>query len=165
VRHGELAVRQFEDPSDYDVTLIVDLWQPSKPAARDAESVELIVSFAATVVVDLCRRRSGALLLAIAAEQPACVAGATSTLLMREALEELAVARAAPEDGLPAALEAARRESHCSNEILLLSTRPPDRLDASQLTALPLKKTPPASGRVRMISACDSELDSLFQLE
>jgi uncharacterized protein (DUF58 family) len=55
-RQGQLIVRQFEQPSDRRLVLLVDLWQPEHPSSADLERVELVVSFAATVVADLCHR-------------------------------------------------------------------------------------------------------------
>ena len=49
-------VLQFEQSRNRDVALLLDLWQPDQPTAADRENVELAVSFAATVVADLCRK-------------------------------------------------------------------------------------------------------------
>ena len=67
-RLGKLVVRQFERPRSRDVAVVLDLWQPEPPAAEHLENVELAVSFAATVLADLCRKGGSNVYLAL--EQP-----------------------------------------------------------------------------------------------
>jgi hypothetical protein len=84
---------------------------------------------------------------------------------MREALEELACAKASAADRLPAAIEAAARESQFSSEIFLLTTRPADQLDVTQLASLQLKRSHPSAGRVQVISTAEAQCNELFQME
>ena len=54
-RRGKLVVRQFERPQSRDAAVLLDLWQPPSPTDADLDTVELAVSFAGTVLADLCR--------------------------------------------------------------------------------------------------------------
>jgi len=94
-RHRELVVRQFEQPGERQLAVLLDLWEPKEPQADHSQRVELAVSFAATLVADLCRRR-GLALLAIAAAQPVCLAGRAAGGFAHEALVSLALAQASP---------------------------------------------------------------------
>ncbi len=79
------AVRQFEQRRNQDLALIVELWQPAEPKARDRENVELAVSFAASIVSDLCRRGGRSLWVGLAAAAPRHDHGPASLGLARGA--------------------------------------------------------------------------------
>ena len=55
-RLGKLVVRQFAQPRSRDVAVVLDVWQPERPTAEQLDNVELAVSFAATVLADVCRK-------------------------------------------------------------------------------------------------------------
>jgi uncharacterized protein (DUF58 family) len=93
-RQGQLIVRQFEQPSDRRLVLLVDLWQPDHPSPADSERVELVVSFAATVVADLCHRPGFHLRLVLASSSPQWIGGPANGSLKTAAFEQLAVAEA-----------------------------------------------------------------------
>jgi uncharacterized protein (DUF58 family) len=122
-RQGQLIVRQFEQPSDRRLVLLVDLWQPASPTAEDLERVELVVSFAATVVADLCRRPGFHLRLALTGDPPQWVSGSANASLMANALEQLAVAEASDRDGAAAVWETIREDLPEDVEILVVSPR------------------------------------------
>jgi uncharacterized protein (DUF58 family) len=56
-RVGSPMVRQFEQPRNRDLALLLDLWQSPSPSPAELENVELAVSFTATAISDLCRQR------------------------------------------------------------------------------------------------------------
>ncbi len=78
-RSGELLVRQFEQPRNRDLAVLVDLRQPERPSAADSDNVELAVSFAATVLAEVCRTGDGRLLLGTTAA-PATADNASATV-------------------------------------------------------------------------------------
>ena len=90
-RTGKLMVRQFEQPRNRDVVLLLDLWQPELPGDIHKENVELAVSFAATVVADLCRKGQSNVYLATAGVLPECSGGPASAALLQDLLEQLAL--------------------------------------------------------------------------
>ena len=166
-RHGSLVVRQFERPLNRDVAVLVDLWQPAKPGQADLENVELAVSFAATVVADVCRKGDSSLLLGTSAPAPACLDGPASLPLMEEAMEQLAVARADHEDRLPELLERALGQVEPGADVILVSPRKIDLDEGPGLASLwsdPARRM--AARRIRLINtAADGGLAEYFQPE
>ena len=61
------VVRQFEQQRNQDLALVLELWQPERPSEADLANVEIAVSFAASIVSDLCRRGGRTLWMAVAA--------------------------------------------------------------------------------------------------
>ena len=165
-RLGKLVVRQFEQPRNRDVAVLVDLWQPKRPGPEHLENVELAVSFAATVVADLCRKGGSNLLLGTTGPQPQCIGGPASVALLQELMERLAVAEAPGEDRLVELLERALGEIEPGTDVVLVSTRPVDLADSSrfgQLWADPARKA--AARRIRCVDTSSDELAQYFQPE
>ena len=52
--------------ANQDLALVVELWQPERPSAVHIAQVELAVSFAASIVSDVCRRGGRTLWIAVA---------------------------------------------------------------------------------------------------
>jgi uncharacterized protein (DUF58 family) len=159
-------VRQFEQPGERNSAILVDLWQPAVPNQEHLESVELAVSFAATIVADMCRAQRSRLLLAIAGPTPFCLSGVACAKLMEEALEKLAVASASAENRLDALYAAVAGQIGFDEEIVLISTR-------GAPAAGGLRHTVPAAAdrryvwheRVRRLSPNDREFGEAFQVQ
>ncbi len=167
-RTGKLMVRQFEQPRNRDVALLVDLWQPPAPQPIERENVELAVSFAATVVADLCHKgQSGVYLAAASADGvPLCGGGPASPALMQELLEQLALIEGQSEDHLVALLEAVLNRTEPGTELVLVATRPVDLSDAARLGRLlsdPARRA--ALRRVRVVDTSSPELARYFHME
>jgi uncharacterized protein (DUF58 family) len=135
-RRGNLAVRQFEQPRNRDLALVVELWQPERAQAALAEAVELAVSFVASIVADACRRGGSHVLLAVGGRTAQFVSGAASMALQMEALETLAVAEAGSQDRLPELLDTAYADARAGVQIVVVSTRPVDLSDAARFAGL-----------------------------
>ena len=103
--------------------VVLDLWQPDLPGAEHRENVELAVSFAATVLADLCRKGGSNVYLAVSNAGPQCEGGPASTALLQGLMERLAVVQASPADALPALLAHALHQIPLGTEIVLVSTR------------------------------------------
>jgi len=145
-RHRELVVRQFEQPGERPLALLVDLWAPEHARPELLQRVELAVSFAATLVADSCRRRSPAL-LTIAAAQNICLAGRGAGPFLRHAFEALALAEPVSS---PASLVASLRDDAIRQigpdvELLVVSTRADA---AAELAALAAAGRPAAGRRI-----------------
>jgi uncharacterized protein (DUF58 family) len=165
-RHGALVVRQFERHRNCDVAVVVDLWQPGSAASDDLENVEMAVSFAATVVADLCRRGGGNLLLAVSGAGPECMGGPASVALMQGAMERLAVAEASSEDRLPGLLDHALRRVRPGTQVIVVSTRANDLEDSDRFGVLwgdPARRA--MVRRVRTVNAGGDELAEYFRVE
>jgi uncharacterized protein (DUF58 family) len=160
-RLGELLVRQFGQPRNRDLAVLLDLWQPKRPAVEHLASVELAVSFTATVVADLCRKGGSNLLLGIAAAPPQCAAGPASAALLQETMQRLAVLQAHSDDRLPELLEEALPQIEPGTEIVLVSTRPIDLADEARLAAF---WAAPARARLlRQVRCVDTSSDQLVE--
>jgi uncharacterized protein (DUF58 family) len=165
-RHGTLVARQFERPGGRDVAVLVDLWQPGEPGNEDLENVELAVSFAATVVADLCRKGGVRLWMGVAGAEPASISGPASIRLMEEALEKLAVAEASSEDRLPALFERAGSRIKPHTEVLLVGTRARSVGEIAGDGALPTDPHCSASAsRIRVIHPANPDFPRYFQVK
>ncbi len=165
-RLGKLVVRQFERPRSRDVAVVLDLWQPEKPTAKQLEAVELGVSFAATVLADLCRKGGSNVYLGFYSGAAECVGGPASPATLQGLMERLALVEGHRGDALPALLAHALRRIAADTEVVLVSTRPVDLADTSRLAALwadPLFRE--RLRRIRSIDASSGQLDEFFQVE
>jgi uncharacterized protein (DUF58 family) len=165
-RHGTLVVRQFERQRNRDVAVLVDLWQPGAPKPEDLENVELAVSFAATVVADLCRKGGANVLIGTTGREPECLGGPASVALLQSAMERLAVAEASSEDRLPALLEHALGQMEPGDRVMVISTRRNDWGDRRRFPMLWIDSARRAIARqMRPVCTADDELAEYFQPE
>jgi len=165
-RHGQLVVRQYEQPHNRDVIVLVELWQPDAADDDARDRVELAVSFAATVIADLCRKGNAAVTLATTAAPAESPGGHASTALMHELLCHLSLADATSEDRLPAMLEAVLDRTTANNEIIFVSTRDVDLEDSHRFEHLQHDPARAAAlRRIRVINAASPTLERYFQVE
>lgn len=138
-RLGQLMVKQVEQRSDRQITLLIDLWQPENPTEADREAVEMAASFTATAVADLCRASGGRLTLSVAALESFYYSGGLSPALRNTILDYLSVATACEKvDPFSAWLEAGAGGGGGSTDAaLLISTRPVDGLHQADGEYLP----------------------------
>lgn len=132
-KRGSPVVRDLEQSHSRDAALLLDLSQPGGPQAESAVLVERAVSFAATVAADLCRRGGGTLWLLTTDARFPPLAGATSGILLKDAMERLALVEPTPGDRSLAMIEQAAACVDADCEIILITTRPwtPDAGGAS----------------------------------
>jgi uncharacterized protein (DUF58 family) len=90
-RRGRLMAKEFEARHKADAVVLVDPWLPDRPGPRDHELLELAISFAATLCVELSQRHSMHIVLGIASDPPVLRYGQTSVGMLREALRDLAL--------------------------------------------------------------------------
>jgi uncharacterized protein (DUF58 family) len=165
-RRGQLVVRQYEQPHNRDIAILVDLWQPAAADANARDHVELAVSFAATVIAELCRKGNATITLATTAAPEEILAGPASTALVRDCMRQLALAEAGSRDGLPALVESAQPRIVGSNEIILVSTREVDLDDSRRFGRLGQDASCAATlRRIRVVNAASPALGRYFQVE
>ncbi|MEE9601950.1 MAG: DUF58 domain-containing protein [Thermoguttaceae bacterium] len=165
-RTDKLMVRQFEQPRNRDLAVLLDLWQPKKPTADNLENVELAVSFAATVLADLCRKGGSNILLGTRQAEPECTAGPASEALLRDLMCRLAEVEAQSTDRLDEMLDRLLGRIASGSEVVLVSTRPLDLTDATRYQSL--HGTPSRRAmleRIRPIDTSSDELARYFQAE
>ncbi len=157
------AVRQFEQQRNQDLALVVELWQPGVPTDEQLRQVEIAVSFAATIVSDVCRRGGRTVWLSVAAREPRFTSGPTSLALTREVMESLAVAEATAKDALPDALSQALDVVRPGTNVIVISTRPTDLSDTERFGKL-WRNTRQRSwlGRMQAINVAMPELHDYF---
>jgi uncharacterized protein (DUF58 family) len=165
-RTGKFVVRQFEQPHNRDAAVLLDLWLPEQPTDEQLENVELAVSFAATVLADLCRQGGGNAHLGVYDGEPRCVGGPASAALLQDMMKTLAVLEARTGDSLPQFLEHVLGNMASGTEIVLISTRAVDISDGKRFAAIwsnPALHA--AAGHIRSIDASSDELEEFFIAE
>ncbi len=132
-RKGTLTVRQFEQPRNEDLAVVLDLFQPGD-AERDLSALtELAISFAATVFSDLCRRGGGHVILAIAGSELSVTRGFAAPVTLRDGMERLAVAQPGTEDHLAEALRYVWTHAESNMRTVLISRGPVNLSDGSRI--------------------------------
>lgn len=121
-RLQQFMVKEFDQPRNEDVAILLALWEPKTPSDADRRHVEEAVSFAATVLDDLCRKGGGNVSLIVSGEQVDRITGPASPGLLDRGLESLAVATATHRDPM-APLQATLR-SVVAAEVILVTTYP-----------------------------------------
>lgn len=165
-RRGSLMVRQFEQPRSENLTLLVELWQPELPEPKHEDAVELAVSFAATVIADVCRRGGCQLQVAIAGSDVSTLGGGASRSLARDLLKQLALSKASSREQL---LELTRRgleRGGSGGRIVLVSTRPSPADEAARLSAAAASlQEQNALARLFRVNASSDEIFEYFQID
>lgn len=135
-RRGFPMVKQFEQQRHHDLALMLDLWMPVEPSSADLENVELAISFAATVVSDLCHRGSSQLLLGTGGREVDVTRGPASRGLFLEIMEHLATVTAGSNEQLPQLLEQSFGQIVGPCDLVLISTRDIDFSTRNDLKSL-----------------------------
>jgi uncharacterized protein (DUF58 family) len=165
-RRGKLMVRQFEQPRSENLTLLVELWCHEKPQPRDEDTIELAVSFAATIAADVCRRGGCQLRVGIAGEELTTLGGGASRALARDMLERLALAEASPREQLGDLVRRGLENGPVGGRIVLISTRPASSDESYRIAAeaaSPQERS--ALSRVLRIDTSGDELFDYFQID
>lgn len=131
-RLNELAVRQFEEQRNADVALVLDLWAPSDPSDGALGNVEVVVSAGATAVMDLSRRGSHMLSVAVHGRELAEWSAAASATFAQDVIESLAMVEYAEQDRLLETLDLALGTAIPGSRLIIFSTR---TLDISGIVA------------------------------
>jgi uncharacterized protein (DUF58 family) len=160
-RAGKLVVRQFERPRSRDVAIVLDLWQPEPHGPEHVENVELAVSFAATVLADLCRKGGSNIYLAVSNSKRECVGGPASSATLQRLMEQLALIEARSDTSLPELLAATLRQSAAGTEVVLVSTRAVDLADAARFSEI--LSDPVTRERVRRILSVNTSTERLAE--
>ena len=122
-RRQTLVVRQFEQQRDEGLAIVLELWQSPSPGPAEYDSVEIAVSFVATVVADLCRAGGRRLCVAAADNDPWLLEGPASAAMLEEVMCRLATAEACATDRFPQTLSKVLERIRSSTQLLIVSTR------------------------------------------
>lgn len=135
-RRRALTVRQYERRCDVPLLLIVEFWEPSKPAAADRARTEAVASLIATVVAEACRDGGRTMQLHVIAKRPRRTGGPASAALLHDVRRLLAAVEPTDDDGLPSTLVAALTDVRPQTNVVVVSTRPFDLEDEERFAAL-----------------------------
>lgn len=160
-RRGELILREYQQNRDFNLAVILELWQP--PAARgkraENELIERVLSLVLTLLVEHGREcRDGTLTLAATGATTFRWAGQGTSASLESLFDGLAVFEAGDARETTTLLDEALHQSTASTQIVLLTTRPVD--DPSGLLAA--ARNP----RVQVARVASlSDLESILNLE
>lgn len=160
-KRGSPVVRDLEQSHSRDAALLLDLSQPGGPRPEAAALVERAVSFAATVAADLCRRGGGTLWLLTTDARFPPLAGAASGILLKDAMERLALVEPSPGDRSAAMIEQAAASVGADCELILITTRTWTPETAASVSAARAGLTK----RLLAIDVSSEELSQYFSYE
>jgi len=162
-RRQSPVVRQFEQQRNQDLVLILELWQPERPTPADLDNVELAVSFAASIVADVCRTGGRSLWVSTAAAQPQFNSGPASLALTREVMDSLAVAEASSVDWLPGSVAQVLEVARPGANAIVISTRAIEWTDTERFSKVWSNPRQRAwLGRFKSINTSQPELAEYF---
>lgn len=176
-KHNKLVVRQFEQHQNRDAAVVLDLFQRNAPSVQDLELVELAVSFSATLVNELTKRRGASLTFGTVGnvENPENAENAESDIrtailegqiclpLVDQIMERLATISPTGEDTLMELLLNILSNSDPSADIFLVSPGP---LNLTQSRRFQEFQNDPRirtlAQRIRLIDVSSPELDEIY---
>ncbi|MGD9127612.1 MAG: DUF58 domain-containing protein, partial [Planctomycetia bacterium] len=124
-RRGSWVVRQFEQPHNRDVAVLIDLMVPAtknKKNHEPNEALETAISFAATAVANLCRQGGANILIGTTATPDEPIIGPASLALLQDVMNELAVIEPHTDDRLSRLLEQTVAKLGTQTDVILVST-------------------------------------------
>ncbi|MEX0866344.1 MAG: DUF58 domain-containing protein [Pirellulales bacterium] len=123
-RRGMPIVREFEMPGEPNYALLLDLVPSQEIAHIKSDVIERAVSFAATLISELCRE-GGSRWLTLACDTLAgqSQSGPTSRHLLREMLEALAAVQPHRDDRFPALLQDTLDRLQLDTQVILITAR------------------------------------------
>ena len=151
-RRGELILREYQQNRDFNLAVVLDLWQPESANGTESELVERVLSFAATVIVEHGRMcRDAILTLSATGAATFRWQGQGSSASLEALLDGLAVFEAGPARETTALVDEAIQCSTATTQIVLLTTRPAGDSAAGQIDI--------RNPRVDCIRLADIDLD------
>lgn len=190
-KHNQLVVRQFEQHQNRDAAILLDLYRPNAPDAREAENTELAISFAATLVNDFSNKGGSNLTFATFqgsvsgkngtngvketdkngkkeknAKNVAKIELMTGTIcapLLDNIFEILAVAEQTSNDGICEMMLETLQNTDASADLILITHAPLDFSFSSRFRSL--RNDPrfrAISQRIRIVDTSGREFDEFF---
>jgi len=131
-KQGEPMVKQFDQQTDRDLAIVLDLWRPATApasaapasAVADDSPAELAVSFVATVVSQLKQKVKGHVAIGLCGNQMTVLRDRLSDSLQGQLMETLAVIEPAADNQLRDCLAAIGRSRPAGAPLYVVSTRP-----------------------------------------
>jgi uncharacterized protein (DUF58 family) len=95
-RRNELMVREFEDSSPPNLTLVVEPFMPSSPSAEDQKRLEWIISLSASICREWCRDAESRFALIISTANPVILPSGGGSEFARKTMESIAIQMGSP---------------------------------------------------------------------
>lgn len=130
------VVRQFEQQRNEDLAIALEAWQPLSADPARLDTVELAISFAGTILADLCRRGGKWLSICTSDHDPWLESGPTSTALLHQTMRRLAETEANSTDRLPEAIAKLLDQVRPGTRVIVIGTRPVDLSDTQRFACL-----------------------------
>jgi uncharacterized protein (DUF58 family) len=164
-RLGKPMVKEFEQQNEQDLCLLIDPWLPrTKVTPEQRETLELMISFAATVCLETCRNSGRRLLLGWTGPTPGVRQGPATVKLLHELLEQLATMRSSSEGQLSALFDAIPAASLREAILVVVSTRSINLVEEAERSArLSGAVGRGLAGRVMQLDASRGDLTGLVQ--
>lgn len=158
---GALAVRQFEELDSFDLTLVLDLWEPDQDEPALTDLVEVAVSFAATVVHDICRQSGTRLRVIMLGEEVWQLRGLANPRLRLQVLHELAFRVASRDYDATTQLQKIAAAPQQFEQVVVVSTRSSDQAGVALTNG---DRSRGLARRLNWLSVGDHQLGQYFQL-
>ncbi|MBI3468153.1 MAG: DUF58 domain-containing protein [Planctomycetes bacterium] len=165
-RRARLMVREFEARHNRDVAVLLEPWLPARGDDDDRRLLELAISFAATLLVELCKRESSHVLLGIASDPPVIRHGQSCERLLHELLAHLALLRGTAGPQWDALIHELPPSWTSEMRITAVSPRRIDLVSRLQTTnGLPHRKWQRLTRRLVEVDVSNPELHEFFELQ
>jgi hypothetical protein len=157
-------VKEFEQENEQELAILIDPWLPrNKVAPELRDAMELMISFAATVCLESCRRQGRRLILGWTGATPGVCQGQASVKLLHELLQQLAVLRPATEGNLAELVDALTTTTLRDSLLVIVSTRPINLAEeAERSTRLAGAACRNILGRAVVLNAAQGDLSDMF---
>ena len=133
-RRGELILREYQQNRDFNLAVILDLWQADAAKGIESELVERALSFAATVIVEHGRScRDAILTLAASGATTFRWQGQGTSASLESLFDGLAILEAGPARESMDLVDETIQRSSSSTQFVLLTTRPSSNSAATQI--------------------------------
>ena len=173
-KHRDLVVRQYEQHQNRDAAVILDLFHPDPLSVREMETIELSVSFAATLVNELAKRRGTNLIFGtVGSGDWSCgnvsadwMSGQVCLPLLDRIMERLAVISPGTQDTLLELLLQILPNTASNADIFLVSRAPIDMVHSPRFEGF--RNDPRLrvlSQRTRLIDVSSPEWEEVFILK
>lgn len=130
-RRGELILREYQQNRDFNLAVVLDLWQPATARGRESVLIEQALSLVATVIVEHGRMCRDAII-----NLSACGAttfrwqGQGASVSLESLFDGLAVMQAGAARDTKSVVDDVLQRSPSSTQFVLLTTRPAGNPDA-----------------------------------
>jgi len=130
-RRGELILREYQQNRDFNLAVVLDLWQPANETGRESKLIEQALSLVATIIVEHGRMCRDAII-----SLDACGAatfrwqGQGASVSLEALFDGLAVMRAGTARNTKTIIDDVLQRTPSSTQFVLLTTRPAQNPDA-----------------------------------